>query len=286
MPENQDAVREAWEKNGRWWSDRFGEGNDFHLNLIAPAVEALLSIQPGEQILDIACGNGAFSRRMADLGASVVGFDFSSSFIECAKERSLLYNERIEYHIVDATDTEQLLSLGEGQYSAAVANMALMDMSDIEPLAACLPRLLKAGGRFVFSIMHPCFNNNAIRLSIEDEQHGPDFISVPSVRVTKYLTPFASQGSGIVGQPVLQTYFHRPLQDLLQPFFAHGMVLTGLQERAFDDASAARTPLSWDHFHEIPPVLVVRLSGLQDNESKRSQRRNDDVRRIAEITNR
>lgn len=255
-----NPVQDAWEKNGRWWSDRFGEGNDFHLNLIAPAVEALLNIQPGERILDIACGNGAFSRRMADLGASVVGFDFSSSFIACACERSSEYKDRIAYHIIDATNTEQLLSLSKGRFSGAVANMALMDMSDIEPLAACLPKLLKAGGRFVFSIMHPCFNNNAVRLSIEDEQHGPEFVSVPSVRVTRYLTPFVSQGIGIVGQPVPQTYFHRPLQDLLQPFFAHGMMLTGLEERAFTDTSAARGPLSWDHFHEIPPVLVIRLN--------------------------
>ena len=37
------------------------------------------------------------------------------------------------------------------------------------------------------------------------------------------------------------------------------MVLTGLEETAFEDASATRGPLSWDHFHDIPPVLIVRL---------------------------
>jgi hypothetical protein len=62
-----------------------------------------------------------------------------------------------------------------------------------------------------------------------------------------------------VGQPAPQTYFHRPLQELLRPFLAQGMVITGLEETAFTNASAARGPLSWDHFHEIPPVLVVRL---------------------------
>jgi len=157
--DESNTVREAWEKNARWWSDRFGEGNDFHLNLIAPPVEKLLAIQAGERILDIACGNGAFSRRMADLGARVLGFDFSAPFIECARERSGGYEQRIEYRVIDATDRGQLLKLGEAQFAAAVSNMALMDMSDINALAECLPRLLKRGGLFVFSIMHPCFNN-------------------------------------------------------------------------------------------------------------------------------
>ncbi|MFC2108383.1 class I SAM-dependent methyltransferase [Candidatus Bipolaricaulota bacterium] len=256
---SRDPVRSAWEQNAKWWSDRFGEGNNFHLQLVAPSVEKLLAIQPGEQVLDIACGNGAFSRRLADLGARVLGFDFSAPFIECARERSDGYGDRIQYRVIDATKHEQLLGLGESQFEAAVCNMALMDMSDINVLAECLPRLLKLGARFVFSIMHPCFNNNAVRLSIEDEQQGVDFVCVPSVRVTKYLTPFASEGVGIVGQPVPQTYFHRPLQELLRPFLNNGMVLTGLEETAFEDASAARVPLSWDHFHEIPPVLAIRL---------------------------
>ena len=256
---DKDPVRSTWEQNAKWWSDRFGEGNDFHLKLVAPSVEQLLDIQQGDLILDIACGNGAFSRRMADLGARVLGFDFSTPFIECAVERSDGYGDRIQYRVIDATKHEQLLGLGESQFEAAVCNMALMDMSDINVLAECLSRLLKPGARFVFSIMHPCFNNNAVRLSIEDEQQGAEFTSVPSVRVTKYLTPFASQGVGIVGQPVPQTYFHRPLQELLRPFLNSGMVLTGLEETAFEDSSAARGPLSWDHFHEIPPVLAIRL---------------------------
>ena len=210
-------------------------------------------------ILDIACGNGAFSRRMADLGARVTAFDSSEPFIECARERSEGYADRIEYRVIDATDRKQLLELGRGCFDGAIANMALMDMSQIEPLAKSLSHLVKPDGRFVFSIMHPCFNNNAVRLSIEDEQQGAEFVSVRSVRVTKYLTPFESQGIGIVGQPVPQTYFHRPLNDLLRPFLEEGMAITGLEETAFEDASAARGPLSWDHFHEIPPVLVVRL---------------------------
>ena len=263
MSHESNPVRDAWEKNGRWWSDRFGEGNGFHLQLVAPPVERLLNIQPDEHILDIACGNGAFSRRMVDLGAHVVGIDFSTSFIACAKERSSAYQERIDYHVMDATDTDQLMSLGRGGFSAAVANMALMDMSDIRPLAECLPQLLEPGGRFVFSIMHPCFNNPDTRLAMEEEDRDGQIVTTRSIKIGRYLTPFSSQGVGMVGQPFPQTYFHRPLQELLKPFHSQGMMLSGLEETSFRDASEARSPLSWDYYPEIPPVLVIRMVHLK-----------------------
>jgi hypothetical protein len=49
------------------------------------------------------------------------------------------------------------------------------------------------------------------------------------------------------------------LHALLEPFFRNGLVVDGLEETAFTDPSNARGPLSWDHYPEIPPVLVVRL---------------------------
>ena|GEM_PF-6767837 len=63
----------------------------------------------------------------------------------------------------------------------------------------------------------------AYRRIFHIQRQGANYVSVPSVRVTKYLTSFASEGIGIVRQPVPQTYFHRPLNDLLRPFLAQGM---------------------------------------------------------------
>jgi len=254
-----DEVRTAWETNAAWWDDYYKEGNDFHLTLIAPPTEKLLDVQPGETILDVACGNGAFSRRMAGLGASVVAFDFSSSFIDRAEKRTTEHADRIAYHVIDATDRNAMLALGENRFDAAVCTMAIMDMAEIEPLAEVLPRLLVPGGRFLFSIMHPCFNNPRTRMCAEHEDRDGDLRTVRTIKVERYLTPFSAKGIGIVGQPVPQTYFHRPLRVLLEPFLRHGLVIDGLDETAFPDPSNARTPLSWDHYPEIPPVLVVRL---------------------------
>jgi len=252
-------VRAAWETNAEWWDAYYKEGNDFHLTLVAPATERLLDIEPGQTILDIACGNGAFSRRMAELGGRVVAFDFSEPFISCARARTVEHADRIEYHVIDATDQDRMVALGEGRFDAAVCTMALMDMERIEPLAVVIPRLLKPRGRFVFSIMHPCFNNPSSRMSAEQEDREGEIRTIRTVKAERYMTPFSAQGIGIVGQPVPQTYFHRPLHVLLAPFFGHGFVLDRIEEIAFTDPSKARGPLSWDHYPEIPPVLAMRL---------------------------
>ncbi|HLB29507.1 MAG TPA: class I SAM-dependent methyltransferase, partial [Dehalococcoidia bacterium] len=150
-----------WEANAEFWDERFGEGNSFQKLLIGPSTERLLAVRPGATVLDIACGNGAFSRRLAHLGAQVVAFDFSRRFLERARTRTTEHADRIEYKLVDATDEAQLLALGPQRFDAAVCTMALMDMATIEPLLSALGQLLKPGGPFVFSVMHPCFNNTA-----------------------------------------------------------------------------------------------------------------------------
>lgn len=91
------AVQQAWNRIAPWWDDRVGaEGNDFHQLLVAPATERLLALKPDEVVLDIACGNGQFSRRMAELGARVVAVDFSEAFIDRAKARTQEYAGRLE----------------------------------------------------------------------------------------------------------------------------------------------------------------------------------------------
>ena len=67
-----DEVRDIWNQNAGFWDDYMGaEGNHFHRLLVAPVTQKLLDIQSGETVLDIACGNGNFSRRLAGLGAQV-----------------------------------------------------------------------------------------------------------------------------------------------------------------------------------------------------------------------
>ncbi|HET7225715.1 MAG TPA: methyltransferase domain-containing protein [Candidatus Eisenbacteria bacterium] len=253
MSDADAGVRAAWDANAAFWDARMGEGNRFVNVLVWPATERLLALRPGERVLDVACGNGLAARRIASLGAEVTAFDFAPGMIRHARERSGVPDERIRYRVLDATDREALRGLGGG-WDAVHCGMALFDMSDLEPLAQALPELLAPGGRFVFSLLHPCFSAMTAELFVDE--------SGPGIRVRHYMTPVVRSGEAIVGQPVPHPYFERPLSLVLAPFLRAGLVLDGLEERSFSSDAPRRDEgiVSWSgQFSEIPPVLVARM---------------------------
>ena len=83
-----EESRDNWSTNADYWDQRMGEGNDFHLELLEPTQLPLLDLQPDELVLDVACGNGQFARKMAQLGARVIATDISERMIANAQART------------------------------------------------------------------------------------------------------------------------------------------------------------------------------------------------------
>jgi 2-polyprenyl-3-methyl-5-hydroxy-6-metoxy-1,4-benzoquinol methylase len=252
-------TQRAWNTNAEFWDERMAEGNDFFNILVWPAVERLLRPREGDRLLDVACGNGVTSRRLANAKASVTAFDFSEAMINLARKRN--GQADIDYRIIDATNREKLLELGVASFDGALCNMALMDMADIGPLMNALPSLLRPDGRFVFSVVHPCFNNPAAVQMGELEDRAGAIVTTYSVKISRYLTPYTQVGLAMHGQPVPHPYFHRPLCALLAPALQAGLVLDAIEECAFPpEHVAGSTPLSWNgRFSEIPAALAVRM---------------------------
>jgi SAM-dependent methyltransferase len=235
------------------------EGNDFFNMLVWPPVEKLLRPAAGERLLDAACGNGLTSRRLAHAGAHVTAFDFSETMIQFARKRGNLSN--IDYRVIDVTNRKALLDLGVAAFDGALCNMALMDIADVDPLMTTMASLLRPGGRFVFSVLHPCFNTPGTIQMGELEDREGNFVTTYSVKISRYLTPYTQVGLAMHGQPTPHLYFHRPLSVLLGPALEAGLVLDGIEERAFpSERLHGISPFSWNgNFSEIPAALVVRL---------------------------
>ncbi len=259
-----DENRQVWDANAAFWDEKMGEGNDFVNLLQWPAILRLLNPQPCQRILDIATGNGLTARRLATLGVEVTGIDFSGELIKLAQARTAA-DLHITYYVLDATDESALLGTfaapgSSASFDAALCNMALFDMANIVPLFHVLPKLLKPGGRFVYSLTHPAFNNNSsVHVAEEMDMEG-QIKSVYSVKVSQYMTPRQAYGAAMRNQPRPQLYFERPLQYYLNLGFQNGFVLDGFEEYAFPPDHPQGNPLSWGgKFSEIPPVLVARM---------------------------
>src|SRR3989442_1921120 len=252
-----------WDKNAAFWDERMGDGNDFQRLLIGPASERLLNLRPGETVLEIACGNGVFSRRMARLGVHVIATDFSAQLLERARARNSEYGDCIEYRLLDATHEDQIVAFGQQRFDAAVCNMAIMDMAEIDPLMRGIRQVVKPGGRFVFSLCHPCFNNTGSIHCVEEATVNGEIVATYSIKATKYLHSSPQKGVAMIGQPASQYYFDRPLHIPFSACFRAGMVLDGLEEPAFnhphDGSKVGSMVVSWAYYNEIPPALVARL---------------------------
>jgi len=100
----------------------------------------LLGPGPNERILDLGCGTGHLTNRIAAAGAAVVGVDSSPAMIESARKN---YPE-LEFIEANAT------SLGfDTEFDAVFSNATIHWIKDQAGLAATIWRALKPGGRFV-----------------------------------------------------------------------------------------------------------------------------------------
>jgi SAM-dependent methyltransferase len=122
-----------------------------------PATAALLELAGsvgGLRLLEVACGQGRVARELARRGATVTGLDISAALL--AKARACEAEEPlgIRYMYADVTASGLL----EGQvFNGVVCNYGLSDIEDLDGLLANVARLLRPGGCFVFSLLHPCF---------------------------------------------------------------------------------------------------------------------------------
>ena len=263
MSDEPNRVRAAWDANAEHWDTRMGEGRGFALSLVAPAEERLLSLRPGNRVLDIACGNGLHARRLARRGAKVLAVDLSPRLIELSRLRTPRELD-VEYRVVDAANQANLETLPIG-FDAAVCHMAVFDIERLDFLFAAVSRLLRSGSPFIVSSVHPCFNSARPILFAEmSERTDPAPMSY-GVRVLEYMTPaeFPARAFDEIHNP--HPVFHRPLSMVLGEAFSAGFALTGLLEPTFPKAVTVvqRDALYWDYrFAEIPPVVVCRFQKI------------------------
>jgi trans-aconitate methyltransferase len=120
-----------------WSAARYAASAHFVPAFGAPVVE-LLDPRPGERILDLGCGDGTLTAKIAAAGAHVVAIDAAPDMIAAAKAKGL-----------DARVVPGQSLAFEREFDAVFSNAALHWMHPPETVIAGVARALKPGSRFV-----------------------------------------------------------------------------------------------------------------------------------------
>jgi trans-aconitate methyltransferase len=122
-----------------WNASHYDRAGAFVPKLGADLIE-LLAPQPGERVLDLGCGTGDLTARIAERGALVTGLDASSEMVSEAKRK----HPSLSFSLADGQELRF-----EGELDAVFSNAALHWMPRADAVAEGVARALRPGGRFV-----------------------------------------------------------------------------------------------------------------------------------------
>ena len=108
-------------------------------------------VEPGMDVLDVACGTGNASIPAAKAGARVTGLDFAPPLLEIARERSADAMVEIDFVEGDAQD----MPFGDASFDRVVSTFGHMFAPDHERTAAEMRRVLRPGGAISIACWSP-----------------------------------------------------------------------------------------------------------------------------------
>ena len=119
-----------------------------HNALMALEQQTVLTMLPdlnGATALDAGCGTGRYLRLLRERGARVIGVDLSAA---------MLSRSGAERRIVARGDI-CAMPIGSMSVDVVVCGLALGDVPDLQAAVSELARVLRPGGRLVYSVVHP-----------------------------------------------------------------------------------------------------------------------------------
>ncbi|MEL7245129.1 MAG: methyltransferase domain-containing protein [Cyanobacteria bacterium J06573_2] len=125
--------------NNNWNSSLYQEKHDFVWKYGESLLE-ILNPQPNETILDLGCGTGQLTAKIAEYGAEVIGIDSASEMIEQAQQNY----PKLKFKLADARNFELSQPV-----DSVFSNATLHWISEADEVINSINNSLKIGGRFV-----------------------------------------------------------------------------------------------------------------------------------------
>ena len=226
MKENKDT---SWGNVAKWYDDLLeSDADSYQEKVILPNLIRLVDPKKGMTILDLACGQGFFSRTLNEKGAKVIGCDVSKELIELAKKNS---SSEIAYYVSPANNLSFVAeNATKFQFDAAIIILALQNIEDMVGTLSECARVLKPGGRLFVVLNHPAF-----RIPGRSSWQWDQDLNKQYRRLDGYMSDEISKidmnpGETNKADKKFTVSIHRPLQAYFKALEKTGFVVKRLEE--------------------------------------------------------
>jgi ubiquinone/menaquinone biosynthesis C-methylase UbiE len=210
----------SWGQVADWYDEHLKDDDTYHAKVIAPNLLRILKPAPDMKVLDLACGEGYFTRLIKETGADVTGSDIAEELIKKALQDS----PGIKFFVGNAEN----ISFAEANYFDAITCvLALQNMEHLEKVFRECARVLNKEGRLIFVINHPAFRIPKKSSWGWDQEQGIQYR-----RLDSYLSKSREKIDMSPSQKEknITWSFHRSLQDYSKALSAAGFAITKMEE--------------------------------------------------------
>lgn len=216
----------SWGGVATWYDEHLEKSGDtYHEKVVYPNLARLLGDMKGKQVLDLACGQGQFSRILADQGAHVVAVDLGKELIAIAESKNKNYKFAIHYH---NTASHDLYMVKDKTQDIVICVLALQNIEKLQETLAEVSRVLKDTGRFICVINHPTFRIPRASAWGYDEHTKTQFRRIDSYLSESKIKIDMTPGSQ--KEKKFTTSFHRPLQVYVKALAKTNLAIVRLEE--------------------------------------------------------
>lgn len=216
----------SWGGVAEWYDKHLEKAGDtYHDKVVHPNLLRMLGDIKGKHIVDLACGQGNFSRMLADQGAHVVGVDLGKELIALAEKKNEGYAFKIHYY---TSSSDDLYMVKDGTQDVVVCVLALQNIETLQGTLAEVGRVLKKGGAFMAVLNHPAF-----RVPRESAWGYDEAEQTQYRRIDAYLSESKikiDMTPGATKDKKFTVSFHRPLQVYIKALSKYGFAITRLEE--------------------------------------------------------
>jgi ubiquinone/menaquinone biosynthesis C-methylase UbiE len=226
----------SWESVAGWYDKLLeGEGT-YQKELILPNLVRLMGLKRGDEVLDLACGQGFFAREFAARGAVVTGVDASKALIAIARRNAVASDgaagagtKSVASGVMTFRDApaDALPFIKNGSVNKTAIVLALQNIENVAGVLRECARVMKSGGELYVVLNHPAFRVPKASGWGWDEKE-----KVQYRRIDRYLSelkvPIQMHPGDAPKQHTLT--FHRPLQFYFKAFNKAGFSVAMMEE--------------------------------------------------------